>query len=248
MSAIINFSLVNKTYSGRTGLIPALQDLSFSVPAQQIYGLAGVNGAGKTTAIKTLLGLCQPDSGQVTLLGKPPESLTPAEIGFAPEIPDLPDYLTVAETIDYSCSLIGYDLQEERLNELLTLLELDSCSQRLNCNLSKGNLQRLSLAAAIAHEPDLVVLDEPTSGLDPLGRKLVKKIMLQLKEAGKTVFFSTHVLSDLREICDGIGIIDQGRMVFTGRSHEFCRQNDSASLEKRFSELIRGQAAREAKK
>lgn len=239
MSAIISFSGVSKTYSGRTGPVQALKDLSFSLDANQIFGLAGINGAGKTTAIKSLLGLCRPDCGEIRVNGKIPALMNPAEIGFAPETPDLPDYLSVAETVEYSCALLGHSLSEEKLHELLLTLELDACADRLGRNLSKGNRQRLSLAAAIAHEPKLIVLDEPTSGLDPLGRQLVKKLLQQLKQSGKTVFFSTHVLSDLREICDAIGIIDQGKMVFVGPSHEFCAGNDSASLEKRFSELIK---------
>ncbi len=238
MSAIISFNQIDKSFKSRTGPVQALEKLSFTVEAGQIFGLAGINGAGKTTAIRTLLGLCRPDAGQVLIKGACPSTIDPAEIGFAPETPDLPEYLTVAEVVEYSCALLGYNLTEEKLHQVLADLELEEQAGRLCANLSKGNRQRVSLAAAIAHEPQLIVLDEPTSGLDPLGRKLVKKLLKQQKEAGKTLFFSTHVLADLREICDCIAIIDHGQMVFLGPSDEFCPAGDSASLEERFSQLI----------
>jgi ABC-2 type transport system ATP-binding protein len=237
MSAI-KFSQVSRSFTGRIGKVRALDCLSFSVSTGSIFGLAGINGAGKTTAIRALIGLTPPESGEILINNQSPADFSPQQLGFAPEIPDFPDHLNAREVIEYSCALLDCDIDNERIEKILADLELGDFSEQAARHLSKGNRQRLSLAAAIAHNPTLIVLDEPTSGLDPLGRKLIKKMMLQLKAEGKTLFFSTHILSDLREICDQIGIIHRGKMVFSGTPTEFCAEPGSAALEERFAGLV----------
>lgn len=234
----ISFKEVSRTFQVKGGVIHALQALSMEIPSGTIFGLAGINGAGKTTAIKTLLGMSRPDAGEVKVNGRHPSALKASEIGFAPEIADLPDFLTVEEVLTYSCALIEYRLDKQRLEKVLDLLELSDSRSLVVGNLSKGTRQRVSLAAAIAHDPALIVLDEPTSGLDPLGRKLVKKLLKQLKTAGKTVFFSTHILPDLQEICDVIGILHQGRLVFAGSPAEFYAEDKKCSLDERFEKML----------
>ncbi|MDN5279444.1 MAG: type transport system ATP-binding protein [Clostridiales bacterium] len=237
MSAII-FSGVSRSYHSKTGVIKALNQLSFEVPSGSIFGLAGINGAGKTTAIKSMLGMCTPDSGTVTINGNSPSQILPAKIGFAPEIADVPDYLSIEEVISFSCSLLDYDLDYDRLEQVLSILELEKQAKIRTRELSKGTRQRVSLAAAIAHDPELVVFDEPTSGLDPIGRKMVKKLLKKLKAEGKTIFFSTHILTDLQEICDYIGIIHQGSMIFSGTPAQFFDSKNHDSPEAIFESIL----------
>jgi ABC-2 type transport system ATP-binding protein len=236
MSAII-FSGASKTYKSKSGSVKALDNFSLEVEKNCIYGLAGQNGAGKTTAIKLLLGLLKPEEGKVTLAGVPAGQNQPATLGFAPEIAELPSFLTVQEVISYSCDLLGHALSSTKLEQALAMLGILDSKDQLTRNLSKGMRQRLSLAAALAHDPDIVILDEPTSGLDPLARRLVKNLLKQLKERGKTLFFTTHILSDLQEVCDHIGIIHKGAMIYSGELESF--DSKQIGIENRFAQLIR---------
>ncbi|MFZ5952148.1 MAG: ABC transporter ATP-binding protein [Candidatus Rifleibacteriota bacterium] len=245
MKTHISFDQVCKTFARRGGVIRALDGLDMQVDAQAIYGLAGINGAGKTTAIRAMLDFSRPDSGAIKIFDESPDQVTSARIGFAPENPELPGYLRVGETLEYSCALLEKELSNERLKELLVQFGLEEYADQNVASLSKGNAQRLSLAAAVAHEPELLIFDEPTSGLDPLGRKLVKNLIKQQKAAGRTVFFTTHILSDLMEICDCIGIIHQGKICFAGTPEKFCPKG--AQVEERFSQII-GQSERAGKK
>lgn len=204
--------------SFRVGLrmknIQAVSNLNLTVNEGEIYGFIGPNGAGKTTTIKILMGLGYPTSGSVKIFGKPAQDVeTKALVGFLPERPYFYEYLTAAEFLDFYGRLFGIS-KDTRLKRIEALLERVSLTPHRNTQLrkfSKGMLQRVGLAQALINEPRLVVLDEPMSGLDPLGRMLIRDLIVELKKQGKTVFFSTHILSDVELICDRVGIIIGGQ-------------------------------------
>ncbi|GAB4282440.1 MAG: hypothetical protein Kow0029_28030 [Candidatus Rifleibacteriota bacterium] len=237
MSAI-EFHNLGKSFGSGSGQIKALDSVNLTVPDNSIFGLVGLNGAGKTTAIKILLGLLNEDAGEARIFGCTAQKINPVRFGFAPEIADLPDYLSVEEIMAYSCFLMGCSLTSQRLGEILQLLEIEKLREVRVNHLSKGNRQRVSLAAAIAHDPDLLVFDEPTTGLDPIGRRLVKSLLRKLKEKGKTVLFTTHILTDLKEICDNLAILHSGKVVFQGTIADFTKTIGDKSLEEGFEKMI----------
>jgi ABC-2 type transport system ATP-binding protein len=199
---------------------PALVDLTLSVPAGEVFGYLGPNGSGKTTTLKVLTGLVFPDAGSATLLGAPiGDRAGRQRIGFLPENPNFYDYLTPNEYLDYAGRLFGLDRAERRgrAHELLEKVGLTAFAEVPLRRFSKGMLQRMGIAQALVNSPDLVFLDEPMSGLDPIGRRLVREMILDLKAAGKTVFFSTHILSDAETLCDRVALLRGGRLVAVGR-------------------------------
>ena len=199
---------------------PALIDLTLSVPAGEVFGCLGPNGAGKTTTLKILLGLVFPDAGTAALLGSPiGDRASRQRIGFLPENPNFYDYLTPGEYLDYAGRLFGLGKTErrDRARELLEKVGLTAFAGVPLRRFSKGMLQRMGIAQALVNSPDLVFLDEPMSGLDPIGRRLVREMILDLKAAGKTVFFSTHILSDAETLCDRVALLRGGRLVAVGR-------------------------------
>jgi ABC-2 type transport system ATP-binding protein len=203
--------------------VTALQGLDLKIEAGEIFGFLGPNGAGKTTTLKILMGLIHPTSGRARLLGKPLGDVdVKQQIGFLPESPYFYDYLTAHEFLLFYGQLFGMSRVElkRRIDELLVLVGLEkSRSLRLR-RFSKGMLQRVGLAQALINDPQLVMLDEPMSGLDPIGRKEVRDLILHLKERGKTVFFSTHILSDVETICNRVGILIHGRLQEIGSVEE----------------------------
>jgi ABC-2 type transport system ATP-binding protein len=193
----------------------ALLPLHLSVEEGEIFGFLGPNGAGKTTTLKLLMGLVFPTSGTARILGREwtdPE--VKAQIGFLPEQPYFYDYLTAHELLDYYGQLSGVPAQDRkrRIEEVLARVGLTDIRGMQLRKFSKGMLQRAGIAQAILHNPRVVFLDEPMSGLDPLGRREVRDLMEQLKQEGKTVFFSTHILSDAEALCDRVAIIHQGEL------------------------------------
>lgn len=217
MAAII-IEKLSKTYRGKPGRqIKALDGLTLSVQEGEVFGFLGPNGAGKSTTIKTLVGQIQPTTGTVLLHGQlagTPQALR--RVGYLPENPSFYDFLTAREYLDLVglCFGMPSELLERESARVLELLALTAAADRQIRGYSKGMVQRLGLAQALLHDPDLYILDEPMSGLDPVGRALVKQIMLDLKQAGKTVFFSTHVIADVEAVCDRVGIVTQGRLQF----------------------------------
>jgi ABC-2 type transport system ATP-binding protein len=207
----------------RQRMVTALQGLDLEVNAGEIFGFLGPNGAGKTTTMKILMGLIYPTSGRARLFGKPLGDVNVKQkIGFLPESPYFYDYLTADEFLLFYGQLFGMPHAEltRRIDELLTLVGLaKSRSMRLR-RFSKGMLQRVGLAQALINDPQLVILDEPMSGLDPIGRKEVRDLILHLKESGKTVFFSSHILSDVETICNRVGILINGRLRDVGSVEE----------------------------
>ncbi|HXI02190.1 MAG TPA: ABC transporter ATP-binding protein [Candidatus Saccharimonadales bacterium] len=219
---------LRKRYWGHLRLrrYDVLNGLSLSVRRGEIFGLLGQNGAGKTTAIKIILGLIFPDSGSVRILGRKNSVAAVRErIGFLPENPYFYEYLTAREFLDYIGRLFGFSA-EERLQRIDAILDRVGMSERADVQLrkfSKGMVQRIGLAQALINDPDFVILDEPMSGLDPIGRREFRDIILSLRERGKTVFFSSHILSDAEALCDRVGIVHGGVLGAEGRIEDLLR-------------------------
>jgi ABC-2 type transport system ATP-binding protein len=197
----------------------ALEPLTFAVQRGEILGYLGPNGSGKTTTLKILIGLLFPDAGTATILGHPLESRAwRYRAGYLPEHPYFYDYLTAAEYLDYAGRLFGMPRAERRQRtvEMLRRVGLEDSARLPLRRFSKGMTQRVGLAQALINDPEIVFLDEPMSGLDPLGRRLVRRIILDLKAAGKTVVFSTHILSDAESLCDRVALLRAGRLLEIG--------------------------------
>src|SRR5438034_6541800 len=193
----------------------ALKPLHLKVEDGEIFGFLGPNGAGKTTTLKLLMGLVFPTAGTARILGMAiDDPRMKAQIGFLPEQPYFYDYLTASELLNYYGQLSGVNakLRPHRVNEVLNLVGLPDVGGMQLRKFSKGMLQRVGIAQAVLHNPKLVFFDEPISGLDPMGRREVRDLMEQLKHEGKTVFFSTHILSDAEALCDRVAIIHLGEL------------------------------------
>jgi ABC-2 type transport system ATP-binding protein len=212
---IVCLDKVNKSLSGRE----ILRSISFSVKRGDIFGYLGPNGAGKTTTIRTILGLFQPTAGKVLVMGKPvDDDSVKRKIGFVLEADGLYDNLTAYRNLEYYCQL--YDVpQDERRKRIEGVLELVDLSDRGSDKVSiysKGMRQKLALARAMVHDPEVLILDEPTAGIDPTGQIEVRKIILDLAQKGKTIFFSSHNLDEVQRICNRIALIHQGKIKLQG--------------------------------
>src|SRR6266849_423593 len=193
----------------------ALRPLNLTVEYGEIFGFLGPNGAGKTTTLKMLIGLVFPTSGTARILGMElDDPKMKAQIGFLPEQPYFYDYLTAGELIKYYGQLSGVDAKQlsSKVDEVLARVGLKDAADVQLRKFSKGMLQRAGIAQAILHDPKVVFLDEPMSGLDPMGRREVRDLIEELKGEGKTVFFSTHILSDAEALCDRVAIIHLGEL------------------------------------
>lgn len=203
--------------------VTALSDLNLHVNEKEIFGFLGPNGAGKTTTLKLLMGLIYPTSGRAWLMGR---ELTNAavkkDIGFLPEAPYFYDYLTAHEFLQFYGGLFEIEkgILKGRIERLLEMVGLSGSRHLPLGKFSKGMLQRIGIAQALINDPRLVILDEPMSGLDPIGRREVRDIILNLKNDGKTVFFSSHILTDAEMICDRVGILNRGKLINVGRLDE----------------------------
>lgn len=200
-----------------------LAGLDLEVAGNEVFGYVGANGAGKTTTIKTLVGLIQPDGGEAWILGQPAaDAAARSGLGYAPENPYFYEYLTARETLEFYARLFGIARAERRARagDLLERVGLAPAADRRVRQFSKGMLQRLGLAQAMVNDPKVLILDEPMTGLDPVGRHDVRNLILDLKARGKTVFFSSHILSDVEALCDRAAILHDGRLVACGRLSE----------------------------
>ena len=205
----------------------ALRPLTLTVEDGEVFGFLGPNGAGKTTTLKLLMGLVFPTSGSARILGMDiDDPVVKAQIGFLPEQPYFYDYLTAKELLEYYAQLSGVPAKERsgRVEKMLARVGLTDAARVQLRKFSKGMLQRVGLAQAILHDPKLVFLDEPMSGLDPMGRREVRELIQQLQQEGKTVFFSTHILSDAEALCDRVAIIHQGELRGVGAVAELTSQ------------------------
>ena len=207
--------------------VEALRGVSFTVTRGHIFGFVGPNGAGKTTTIRTLMGLIRPSAGSASILGQAiPSRAARTRVGFLPESPYFYDYLTVDELLDLAGRLFGLPskTRKQRADALIAKVGLSRARSQSLKKFSKGMLQRAGLAQALMNDPELVVLDEPMSGLDPIGRKEVRDLMLELRDQGKTVFFSTHILSDVEAITDEVAIIVRGQLQAQGTRDELVKR------------------------
>ncbi|KYC36553.1 multidrug ABC transporter ATP-binding protein [Scytonema hofmannii PCC 7110] len=235
---VVLTSELRKVY--RTGFfmnqkVVSLKNCSLKVYKGETFGLLGPNGAGKTTLLKLLLGIIRPTSGRGLLLGKPIGDRGVKErIGYLPENPYLYDYLTGWEFLQLVAGLfqIPKKVQRQRIPQLLELVGLPQSDARkkLLRRYSKGMLQRVGMAQALINDPELVFLDEPMSGLDPVGRYQMREIILSLKGAGKTIFFNSHVLSEVEQICDRVAILAQGELICSGSLNELLGTTDVYSV------------------
>ncbi len=236
MDAIVIEGLTKTFWSGWPGRpsVTVLDGLTLSIGQGQIYGFLGPNGSGKTTTLKILLGLMHATTGRVEVLGKPAGNvMVRKRIGFLPESPYFYDYLTAEEFLAFYGHLAGLNRVElnKRVTHLLEVVGLIDARTRQLRKFSKGMLQRVGLAQALIHDPELVILDEPMSGLDPVGRKQVRDLILGLRDQGKTVFFSTHIIPDVEMICDRVGVIAKGKLLVTGRVEELVTSGHTQSVE-----------------
>lgn len=207
--------IYRRRHLGKLTETPGIENVSLSVHQGELFGLLGLNGAGKTTALKLLLGLLRPTQGSVTLLGHPVPSLEALrEIGYMPEVPYLYKTLTVEEVLILygRLSNLSVDVLQQRIQEVLERVRMTPHHQKRLGECSKGMLQRTALAQALLHDPRLLVFDEPVSGLDPLGLKEMRELLLSLNRQGKTIFFSSHIISEVEKICHRVAILHNGRL------------------------------------
>jgi ABC-2 type transport system ATP-binding protein len=201
----------------------SLDNLSFEVREGEVFGFLGPNGAGKTTTMKLLMGLIFPTSGTARIRGRSIDDIRMhTEIGYLPEQPYFYDYLTARELLNYYAQFSNYSASErrERVEKNLERVGLSAAGDVQLRNFSKGMLQRVGIAQAILHDPPVVILDEPMSGLDPVGRREVRDIILDLRKQGRTVFFSTHILSDAEMLCDRVAVLASGKLQGVGAPRE----------------------------
>ena len=228
----------------RYGRATALDGVSLSIARSEAFGLVGANGAGKTTLIRCLLDLTAADTGTIEIFGVParrPSSRRP--VSYLPERFVPPHYLTGAEFLRTLAALGGERHDDARAARLAVELELEpDALGRPVRSLSKGMTQKLGLAGALALERDLYVLDEPMSGLDPTARVAVKSVLQRLSAEGRTLFFTSHVLADVDELCSSIAVLERGRLRFRGAPRALCERHGEASLERAFIRCIRESA------
>ena len=213
--------------------IVAVRDLNLRVEPGEVYGLLGPNGSGKSTTLKIILGLVSPTRGRTKIFGRDSSLVESRQaVGFLPENPYFYKFLTGEETLRFFgklCRLSGLRLKE-RVNELLELVGLTNARDQRLGTYSKGMLQRIGLAQALINEPKLVVLDEPTAGVDPAGSRDIRNIIVDLKQRGVSVLLSSHLLSQVQEICDRVGILANGTLVREGRLEELIAIENRSEL------------------
>lgn len=237
----LRFAGITKAY----GATPALDDFTLSVSRGELFGLVGGNGAGKTTLIKCLLDFCAADSGEISLFGVSHRlTASRAQLAFLPERFNPPYYLTGGDFLRYMAKMHRREFDEARVAEMFERLDLTpSALTRPARTYSKGMTQKLGLIACLLSGKPLQVLDEPTSGLDPLARALLKRELRAVRDTGGTVFFTSHALADVEEICDRMAVLHGGRLRFEGTPAELKSRYGSADLEAAFLECVADESA-----
>ncbi|MDP8257830.1 MAG: ABC transporter ATP-binding protein [Candidatus Aadella gelida] len=242
MQQVIIAKDLQYTYESGKRKIEALKGVDFSVKEGEIFGFIGPNGAGKTTTIKLLLGILNPQQGALSVFGQAPtDPKTRQTVGYMPEIADYYRYLTPKELLIMYGNIFGIskNVLHERIEKLLNLVDLEESSGRLMRTFSKGMMQKVSFAQALINDPDLLILDEPTSGLDPVSRKRTREVIQDLKEKGKTIFFSSHELSEVELISDRIGVLYKGELLDSGSAKDLLGgKEEGQSLESYFLKII----------
>jgi ABC-2 type transport system ATP-binding protein len=234
--AAVHATGLTKSYGGRT----VLSGIDLEIPAGAAFGLVGANGAGKTTLIKCLLDFCNINGGSIRIFGTSHTSArSRSRLAFVPERFMPPHYLTCREFIEFNLSLAGTSFDPARVGLLFDELALDrAVLDRPVRQLSKGMTQKLGLASCLLFEREMYVLDEPMSGLDPVGRVAVKSVLARLNREGRTLFFTSHVLSDVEELCTSIAVLDLGTIKFQGAPEDMCHRYGEAHLEGAFMRCI----------
>jgi len=239
MPVAITVDSLTKSFSSGRKCDKALCDLSLTIAQGDVFGFLGPNGAGKSTTIKLLLHFLKPDSGTMSVLGHMVgRDEFRHHIGYLSETPIFYDHLTARETLRLSGRLSGMSRKtiNQRIPMLFERMTLTDAADRKVGEFSKGMKQRLGMANALIHDPAVLIFDEPMSGLDPLGRHQIKELIAELKQQGKTIFFSSHILSDIEVLCDHIGIINKGILLYSGELRDFLC--DGSGLEESFVTLI----------
>ena len=227
-----NLTKVYRDFWGRQK-VRALKALDLTVRRGEVFGLLGPNGSGKTTTIKLLLGLLFPTSGEIHMLGKPATDVGKnAKIGYLPEESYLYRFLNAEETLDFYGRLFSMSgaVRRQRVAQLISMVGLESARKRQLREYSKGMARRIGLAQALINDPELILLDEPTSGLDPIGTRNMKDLILDLKRQGKTIIMSSHLLADVQDVCDRIGILHQGELKELGRVEDLLKVSDQTEF------------------
>src|SRR5215813_11789592 len=225
-------SKVYRDFWGRQK-VRALKGLDLEIKQGEIFGLLGPNGSGKSTTIKLLLGLLFPTGGQALVFGKEATEVTKNErIGYLPEESYLYKFLNAEETLDFYGRLFNMSasLRQQRANELIEMVGLTWARRRQLREYSKGMTRRIGLAQALINDPELILLDEPTSGLDPIGTREMKDLILKLRDQGKTILMSSHLLPDVQDVCDRIAILHQGELKELGRVDELLTVQDVTQI------------------
>jgi ABC-2 type transport system ATP-binding protein len=236
--------------------VTAVRNLSFEVRPGEVYGLLGPNGSGKSTTLKILLGLVTPNHGRAMIFGQDSRDYhSRRDVGFLPENPYFYKFLTAAETLRFYGKVCGMGgtLLDKRIDELIHLVGLEDARDRRIGGFSKGMLQRIGLAQALIQDPRLVVLDEPTAGVDPAGSHQIRDLILDLKKRGKTVLLTSHLLEQVQEICDRVGIMARGEMIREGalgdlvsvkNQTEFVIENATPEIRSQIEHLLQNSPAK----
>ena len=208
-----------------------LKDINLNIPKGSIFVLLGPNGAGKTTLIKIMLGIIAPTSGSVTFFGEGINSTyTKNKVSYLPENTSLYEDLTVLESLELFCILYNISDKKTRTEYLLNELDLTKEKEKKVKLLSKGNKKKLEIAQALINDPDILILDEPTNALDPIISHKIKQLFIKLREKGKTIFITTHLLNDIEEICDSVAIIKEGQIISQGSKEELLTQENGVNI------------------
>ena len=219
----------------------AVENISLEIEKGQIYGLIGPNGSGKTTTIKAILGFLRPSSGKIEILGKSPlDSTKNNKIGFLPEESYYHDFLTIKEQLEFYGALYGFPTKKSlaiKIDEVIEITGIKEDTNTFISELSRGNLQRLGIAQSIMNDPELLIYDEPASGIDPIGRFEIRKILTNLSKQGKTIFMSSHFLPEIEKLCTHIGIILNGKLLYSGKLGDL--KTEGVDLEEKFMNLMR---------
>ena len=206
--------IYRRQHLGKASTSVGVEGVSFSITRGEVFGLLGLNGSGKTTTIKLLLGLLRPTAGTITVMGRPvPSNDVLKHIGYLPEVPYFYRYLTTREILMLYGRLSGIAPLGPRVDAIIETVGLTGWKHKKLAEFSKGMLQRVGIAQSLLHDPDILIYDEPISGLDPLAIQEMRSLILRLKEAGKTIFFSSHMISEVERICDRAAILGQGRLL-----------------------------------
>lgn len=233
---MIEIQKISKSYDGTNNVV---DELSLTIPKGSVFGFLGPNGSGKTTTIKMLVGINAPDSGKITIDGNDPGlTSTREDVSFMPEEPNFYNQLTGLEFLEFSNSLFNKNrsMTRQELNNILLRVGIFEAKDRKIKTYSKGMKQRLGFAQALVNNPSYIFLDEPLEGLDPIGRRDLKIMVENLKSEGKTIFFNSHILADVETLCDQIGIIHRGKLIYSGPVSDFKKD---ISLEEKFVQTIK---------